>query len=100
MKRITLVVALLLSALLPNAHAAQMADLVLGPQPSTAVAFRNANFALHFGGIETDAGLPNGVNAPRGEYLKPWDFARIQWLMKFAGETVTAVPGTNYIDAS
>ena len=75
-----------------------MVDLVLGPQPSSAIAFRNANFALHIGGIENDQGLPNGTKSPAYEYAKPTDYAKTEWLRAVTGETWMAVPGTNFTD--
>lgn len=84
------------------ARAAKMVDLVLGgPQGTpTFTAFRNANFAMHVGGIEDSNGLPNGVNQPAYEYSIPTHYGKTKWLLDLEGEHVTVVPGTDYIDLS
>ncbi len=96
---------ILLSSLLFTAgaaHAGGYVDMVLGGNQGspTFISYRNANYAMHIGGIENDNGLPNGINPPAYEYSKPWDYPRCKWLRDVTGETWPSVPGTSYSDFS
>ena len=91
MKRITFIVALLLSVLLSSAHAARLASVVLKSGESTE--YINSHFDAHIG-------YQDGVEAPVWEYFIPTIYSKSKWLEPVGGRTFTVIPGTDYIDYS